>query len=151
MALGGRQVPKLLKGEYLDAPYLPWATGEISPKKSAVVKQGKEQTLDDKENLVGITIVREGDAETTYDLRIPKKITVRDLKARLVEDTCGLIKPEAMSFRVSEFGDVLKDTDLLTCTDNAVLIMETDMKRVSETDLKKVKKAKASGSKCSIQ
>lgn len=152
MALNpGRQVPKLQQGEYLDAPYLPWATGVISPKKMNVLKTSVKEEENEKENLIGVTIIREGDAETTYNLRIPSKILVKDLKKRIVEDTCGLIKPEAMSFRAVEAGDVLKDTDQLTCSEGAMLIMETDMKRVSETDLKKIKKAKDAGAKCCIQ
>ena len=151
MALkAGREVPKLLQGEYLDTPYLPWATGVISPKKKNIVQldQGEKE---DKENFVSVTIIREGDAETTYNLRIPAKITVKALKEKIVEDTCGLIKAEAIDFRAVEAGEVLKDTDILTCSEGAMLIMETDMKKVSQTNVETIKKAKASGKNCCIQ
>jgi hypothetical protein len=102
----------LQPGERYEQPFMPWVNGDFSPTKEA-----------SKEALIMITVVQTGDHETAYELAVPPKCSVADLKKRVEAEAQGLLKADMLEFRDSEEEPPFADSHVYDFAQGDLVIM----------------------------
>jgi hypothetical protein len=129
-------------GETCEQPYLPWVSGDFSPKKEV---RG--------EVMVPITVVQTGDHETAYELAVPAECSVAKLKARVEAECQGLLKADALEFRQIEEEPPLADSHVYHFTKGDLVIMnvKASVAPVGDPNMHALKKELKKKKGCSIQ
>jgi len=110
-------------GETCEQPYLPWVSGDFSPKKEV---RG--------EVMVPITIVQTGDHETAYELAVPAECSVKNLKSRVEAECQGLLKADALEFRQMEEEPPLADSHVYHFTRGDLVIMNVKASAAAQVE-----------------
>ncbi|CAD7926758.1 unnamed protein product [Amoebophrya sp. A25] len=109
--------------------FLPWAQLDQLSTPSQDDFLSKQRQGED----VSICIIREGDVETTYQVLVPPRITVAELKKAVTAQTGGLIPVAVQEFRRSEGQTfALKDEEILCCFENEILVLRTVVAQSSD-------------------
>jgi len=129
-------------GETCEQPYLPWVSGDFSPKKEVI-----------GEVMVPITIVQTGDHETAYELAVPVKCSVKNLKSRVEAECQGLLKADALEFRQIEEEPPLADSHVYHFSKGDLVMMnvKASVAQVEAPDMQALKNELNKKKGCSIQ
>jgi hypothetical protein len=121
---------------------MPWVSGDFSPTKEA-----------SKETLVMITVVQTGDHETAYELAVPPKCSISDLKRRVEAEAQGLLKAEMLEFRDTEEEPPLAESHVYDFVQGDLVIMgvkpSTPVVERQKIEIAKAELKKQKG--CSVQ
>jgi hypothetical protein len=135
-------MPSLQVNEICEKPYLPWVSGDFSPKKEVI-----------GEVMVPITIVQTGDHETAYELAVPAECSVKNLKARVEAECQGLLKADALEFRQMEEEPPLADSHVYHFSKGDLVIMnvKASAAQVEAPNMQALKNELKKKKGCSIQ